>query len=69
MYIYNGQKGVEYIIEEMTEHNGWCLFKLAGYTMERAQEELAKCQEENPHKQLRIAETRYENNWWNVWSD
>lgn len=55
----------EYVINEWTKENGWCLFTLGGFDLERCKQKLAKVQSENPNTIFEIAVTNSENNWWN----
>jgi len=54
----------EFIIAELTKHNGWCCCALAGKTRERAEKVLQEVQKKHPEKQLRIEEVESASCWW-----
>lgn len=56
---------MEHIIQEYTERYGWCLFMVCKGDKEFAEKTLTKQQQENPDKQLRLAEVPKEDCWWN----
>ena len=56
----------EYIIEEKTERNGWCLFTLCAGSDDReyAERKLAEAKAKNPNRELRLGTVEKENWWW-----
>lgn len=56
---------MDYIIQEYSEKYGWCLFKVCYGNKEFAEECLVKEQKAHPDKQLRLAEVKKEDAWWN----
>lgn len=56
---------MDYIIQEFDKKYGWCLFKVCYGDKEFAEKCLKEQQLANPDKQLRLAEVKKEDAWWN----